>query len=231
MLWCIGHDKRQTFPKLTRYTRPICWRSGRKLCLVGKITRLLWQIKSSRTKCNEQGSWAITCTNTYVRDRDFKKEYYYYLGSNRSFWNPGWYKTSSYFFVLFFFFFLPFSVEDYNRTRWFIANGCLATLLRDKILQNMSKISYRKKETKNLKTTFITQKGDNQHFGRSDGGGGSFWLGSFPSWTTHAILKPQLRWTSKWQCINQTPVQSSSIIIIRLFLRKSDFCAVTSYCV
>ena len=131
----------------------------------------------------------------------------------------------------FFFFFLPFSVEDYNRTRWFIANGCLATLLRDKILQNMSKISYRKKETKNLKTTFITQKGDNQHFGRSDGGGGSFWLGSFPSWTTHAILKPQLRWTSKWQCINQTPVQSSSIIIIRLFLRKSDFCAVTSYCV
>ena len=108
MLWCIGHDKRQTFPKLTRYTRPICWRSGRKLCLVGKITRLLWQIKSSRTKCNEQGSWAITCTNTYVRDRDFKKEYYYYLGSNRSFWNPGWYKTSSYLFLLFFFFFCHF---------------------------------------------------------------------------------------------------------------------------
>lgn len=32
-----------------------------------------------------------------------------------------------------------------------------------------------------------------QHFGRSDGGGDNFWLGSFPSKTIHAILKPQLR--------------------------------------
>lgn len=111
-------------PKLTTYACPICWRSGQKRCPVGKITRQLWQIKSSRTKCNEQGSWAITCTHTYVRDRDFKKEYYYYLGSNRSFWNPGWYKTSSYFFLLIFFvFFLPFSVEDYNRTHLLLPMG------------------------------------------------------------------------------------------------------------
>jgi len=38
-------------------------------------------------------------------------------------------------------------------------------------------------------------------------------LGSFPSWTIQAILKPQLRWTSKWQCINQAPAQPSIITI------------------
>lgn len=49
-----------------------------------------------------------------------------------------------------------------------------------------------------------------QHFGRSVGGGSSFWFGCFPSKTTQAILRPQLVWTSKWQCMNHTPAKHSS---------------------
>lgn len=48
-----------------------------------------------------------------------------------------------------------------------------------------------------------------QQAGRSDGGGGSFWLGSLPSKTTQAIFNPQLKCTSKWQCMNHTPAQKS----------------------
>ena len=44
-----------------------------------------------------------------------------------------------------------------------------------------------------------------QHFGRSDGGGNIFWLGSGPSSTIHAMERPQLKCTSKWQCISHTP--------------------------
>ena len=61
----------------------------------------------------------------------------------------------------------------------------------------------------NIRTTIIGQS-HAQHFGRSDGGGGNFWLGSGPSKTIHAILRPQLVWTSKWQCINQTPAHHIS---------------------
>ena len=57
---------------------------------------------------------------------------------------------------------------------------------------------------------------NNQHLGRSAGGGGNFWLGSFPSSTIQAILSPQLRWTSKWQCISQTPVPATLIPLIKL---------------
>ena len=44
-----------------------------------------------------------------------------------------------------------------------------------------------------------------QHLGVSDGGGGSFWFSSGPSLTSHAMARPQLKCTSKWQCMIQTP--------------------------
>lgn len=56
-----------------------------------------------------------------------------------------------------------------------------------------------------------TTVSQNQHLGRSDGGGGNFWFGWGPSKTIHAILSPQLVWTSRWQCINHTPVNIANI--------------------
>lgn len=55
-----------------------------------------------------------------------------------------------------------------------------------------------------------------QHLGISDGGGGSFWFGSGPSLTSHAIARPQLRCTSKWQCMIHTPASPPAELQIRM---------------
>ncbi|GER47235.1 recombinase activating protein 1 [Striga asiatica] len=49
---------------------------------------------------------------------------------------------------------------------------------------------------------------------KSAGGGGSFWFGSLPLRTSHAIFNPQLVCTSKWQCINHTPMHTHIHILI-----------------
>lgn len=59
----------------------------------------------------------------------------------------------------------------------------------------------------------LVSESTGQHLGRSDGGGGNFWFGRLPSWTIHAILNPQLKCTSKWQCINQTPIHHHPLTI------------------
>jgi len=71
---------------------------------------------------------------------------------------------------------------------------------QDQRLQNLTPKN-RQRKSKTIRCL------SSQHLGRSEGGGGNFWLRRFPSWTIHAIFKPQLVCTSRWQCMNQTPVQ------------------------
>jgi hypothetical protein len=52
---------------------------------------------------------------------------------------------------------------------------------------------------------------DYEQLGRSDGGGGSFWFGRGPSLTSHAMDRPQLKCTSKWQCMIHTPTPHTEV--------------------